>query len=165
MLQLLGKKNCLVIESNQCVHFYIGLFQTDVTNYKWLFWLTVILPVTIALPVVSEVLTLQSPQVKVFPFLFLHFHTLTFKSTLNDYWLLTTTFFIATLSWLNILSVFFRPRQQSLPCFSSPQTWRTGYASLSVQVILWSSPLQYNEQKKIFHFFFFNVLLLHCFWK
>lgn len=34
-----------------------------------------------------------------------------------------------------------RFKQLRLPCFSSPQTWRTGYASLSVRVTSWCSPL------------------------
>lgn len=79
----------------------------------------------------------------------LYFFTLQYftASEIHKWWWI---FFILT-SQLSILFcfVFFRARQQMQPCFSSLQTSKTGYASLSVRRISWSSPLRCSWQKML----------------
>lgn len=67
------------IGRNQCAHFKLITILTVLTHCDTHFSLS-----TTVLPTVSRVLTLQSPQVKVFP-LFRHLNASTFKSTLNYY--------------------------------------------------------------------------------
>lgn len=133
----------MVLETNNCVYWFV-------LNIS-LFWS--LLTVTTALPAVSLVSALPSPQVNAFSFLFLHFLITTFKST-NDDDRQILSWFQLHHSWV-FFSVFFRRRELMQPCFSSLQTQKTGYASPSVQLTSWSSPLHYSGQKRFFFSFLY----------
>lgn len=91
-----------------------------------------LLTITTALPAVSPLPMLHSPEVTI-PFFFTPF-------TCN------MTFLYCILIIVYLLISFPRLRQWILPCFSSPQTRRTGYASLFARVTSWSLPLHFNPR-------------------